>query len=35
MAWIVYCIDILLLNFIEYAERESHDIWGSETDNLW
>jgi len=35
MIRVIEWIDRLLLAFVEFAERESSDIWDSETDNLW
>lgn len=35
MTWLINWVDGFLLKFVEYAELEAHDIWDSETDNLW
>jgi hypothetical protein len=35
MTRLIEWIDAFLLNFVEYAELEAHEIWESETDNLW
>lgn len=35
MTWLINWLDGLLLSFVEHAELEAHDIWDSETDNLW